>query len=74
MKVKELIQKLSELDQEAYVCVWADHGQSSMPLEFITTTYFCNHGENFLEPEWDEEGENVVEEGNTLYIELGGVC
>lgn len=39
MKVKELIKKLQEVNQDLDVRVWADHGQADMKAGYVSVQY-----------------------------------
>ena len=49
MKVKELIEELSKLDQDLDCYVYADHGQTTIPQYHVEESYIIKNGEYFAE-------------------------
>ncbi len=68
MKVKELVEELSSLDQELNVRIQADHGQHLMSVTWV--------GESLIEDENEYMGDGVHEDDaqdhHTRIIEIQG--
>ena len=59
MKVRDLIEKLSQQDPEATVALICDHGQTLMALNGCGLGYVEDLDEHFLEEVGDESGNPV---------------
>ncbi len=67
MKVKELIEKLQQVDPELPIRVYADHGQYSMSA----STMGIRYADNNKQKEWMiKESFEPEEIGNEAYTEL----